>query len=128
MVQNDAGKLTRNQSRALKAILEYPTITQAAEAIGLNRNTLSRYLQDPVFRSELRKSIQALTDGAGALLAGGQTKALATIYELMSKARSESNRRLAAQAWVDLHLKYQGGDIEDRITALEATVYGDNRK
>ena len=128
MTQNNTGDLTRNQSKALRALLEHPTVTQAAASIGLSRKTIYRYLEDASFRAELRKAIQALTDSAGACLAAGQPEALRTIYELMKHARSESNRRLAAQAWVDLHLKYQGGIIEDRITALEAVIYGDNRK
>lgn len=118
--------LSRNQKRALAALLEHRTITAAAEACGLTTKTLSRYLDDPIFRAELSQAEAELIDEAGRTLIKGQPTALKTLYDLMTKAENESTRRLAAASWMDLCLRWRElGSIENRITELEKAVYHD---
>ena len=99
--------LSRNQKKALAALLEHRTINQAAEACGLARQTLSRYLRDPSFRSALDQAEAELIDEAGRTLIVGQPLALKTLYELMTRAENESTRRLAAKDWLDFELKWR---------------------
>lgn len=116
--------LNRNQRRALAALLEERTITQAAEACGLTTKTLSRYMADPVFRAELAERESELIDQAGRTLVAGQLAALQTLANLMKNAETETNRRLAAAAWMDLCLRWRDLKIEQRISDLEVAVYG----
>ena len=116
--------LSRNQKRALAALLEHRTITQAAEACGLTTKTLSRYMADPVFRSEMANRESELIDEAGRVLIGGQMAALQTLARLMKNAEAESTRRLAAANWMDLCLRWRElKNVEERITNLERVIY-----
>ncbi len=45
---------TANREKALTALLESATITDAANRCGLNEKTLRRYLEDAVFQKEFR--------------------------------------------------------------------------
>ena len=116
--------LSRNQRRAMAALLEHRTITQAAEVSGLARKTLSRYLGDPVFRAELADQESNLIDEAGRVLVSGQMQALQTLANLMKSGRSETTRRLAAATWMDLCLRWRDLKIEQRISDLEIATYG----
>jgi hypothetical protein len=116
--------LSRNQRRALAALLEHRTITLAAAACGLTTKTLSRYIADPVFRSELAERESELIDEAGRVLVSGQMAALQTLANLMKNAKAESTRRMAAATWMDLCLRWRDLKIEQRISDLEVTVYG----
>jgi hypothetical protein len=120
--------LSRNQRRALAALLDSRTIIQAAEACGLTTKTLSRYLADPVFRSKLAERESELIDQAGRTLVSGQLAALQTLYNLMQKGRSESTRRMAAATWMDLCLRWRDLKIEQRISDLEVEVYGKRQR
>lgn len=116
--------LSRNQRRALAALLEHRTITRAAEACGLSTKTLSRYMADPIFRVELANRESALIDEAGRVLIGGQLMALQTLADLMKKARHEGTRRLAAATWMDLCLRWRElRNIEERLSKLEAEAW-----
>ena len=53
MSQIVAGKLKPRERRALLALLSEPTISAAAQAVGLSRRTIQRYLTRPEFRAEL---------------------------------------------------------------------------
>lgn len=106
------------------ALLEHRTLTQAAKACGLNVKTISRYMQDPQFRSELANRENELIDEAGRVLVSGQLTALQTLANLMKSAESESTRRLAAATWMDLCLRWRELKIEQRLSALEEAVYG----
>jgi hypothetical protein len=115
--------LSRNQKRALAALLEFRTLAGAAGACGLATKTLSRYLDDPAFRAALAQAEGEMIDEAGRTLIKGQPNALKTLYDLMTGAENESTRRLAAVSWLDLCLRWRElGSIEQRITALEQEV------
>jgi hypothetical protein len=115
--------LSRNQRRALAALLEERTITRAAEVTGLTTKTLSRYMRDPVFKAELAEKESELIDDAGRTLISGQMMALQTLAELMKNAEAEATRRMAAATWMDLCLRWRDLKIESRIAALEDKVY-----
>ncbi len=51
---------TANREKALNALLESATITEAAQKCGLNEKTLRRYLDDAAFQTEFRAARRAL--------------------------------------------------------------------
>jgi hypothetical protein len=115
--------LNRNQKRAIRALLQHKTIGGAADAIGLNRRTITRYLEDPAFRHALTQAESDLIDEAGRRLISGQDEALDALQELISKAEKDSDRRLAAQAWLDFTLRWRELiNVEERLTALQANI------
>ena len=119
--------LTRNQVKAIKALLEYPTIEKAAAAIGVNPRTIGRWLDDRSFRAELsRAEGEALDRVTRKLLYLGDhaVNALASVLQEPNQ-RGASNKRLAAQTILTQLLKLRElRNIEERIADLEAAVYG----
>ena len=57
------GNLSRNQRKALAAILAHGTIAEAARACGLSYRTLTYYLADDAFTAELHKRQDAILAG-----------------------------------------------------------------
>ncbi len=91
-------KITRNQKRAIKALLQYPTIDQVAEAIGVNSRTIHRWLNEPGFRLALSQAEgEAIDQVARRLLVLGD-KAIDAIEDVLDCPDQEgaSNKRLAA--------------------------------
>ena len=123
--------LTRNQNKAIKALLEYPTIEQAAEAIGVNPRTIYRWLDDRDFKAELsRAEGEALDKVTRKLIYLGDhaTNSLVDVLKNPNQ-RGASNRRLAAIAILTQMQKLRElRNIEERISALELEVYGHERK
>ena len=123
--------LTRNQVKAIKALLEYPTIEKAAAAIGVNPRTIGRWLDDRSFRAELaRAEGDALDKVTRKLLYLGDfaVNALGSVLQEPNQ-RGASNKRLAAQTILTQLLKLREmRNVEERIADLEAAVYGKANK
>ena len=124
MSGNVEEKLTRNQVRAIAALIEHRSITAAADAIGITDRTIYRYLEDASFRQELTKAEKGLIDSAGIRLLGGQDKALQALEDLIA-SNNLTNKRLAAVTWLNYVLKWRElRNVEDRLAELERRVFG----
>jgi len=119
--------LSRNQRRALGALLENRTIALAAEASGLTERTLRRYLDDPAFKAELSRHESAAIDEAGRMFIRGLPVAQKTLWDLMTKGRTESIRLRASIAWATLHNQFRDFDIDARLAQLEKDYYGKSK-
>ena len=63
-------KLSRNQERAISALLVHPTMTQAADAAGIGEVTLWRWLRIPTFKEQYRLARrEAVSQAVGQLQA-----------------------------------------------------------
>lgn len=124
MSENDT--LTRNQRRAMVALLRQRTIGDAAASIGFNERTLRRWLREPAFLLALRQlEGNAIADAVRALVVD-----LANNHDIMRSIRddpnnSESVRLRSAVALDNSLLKWRELlDVEDRLASLEVAFYG----
>jgi len=120
--------LSRNQRKALDALLEHGTITKSAPVCGLSEKTLSRYLKDPLFRSELASKETVTQDETGRVFLRGQLTALSVLLDLMKNGESESTRRLAARDWLDMSLRWRETNLDQRLSNLERDYYGKSKE
>ena len=121
-----SGKISRKQTRAIKALLKYPTIDQAAAEVGVNPRTVYRWLGDPGFRSGLSQAEGAALDLATRRLLLLADKAINALESVLDDPSQEGagNKRLAAQAVLDHLLKLRElRSIEERLVNLELAVY-----
>lgn len=119
------GTLTKNERRALAAILSNRTTIKAAESCGLSERTLRRYMARPWFRSAITEAETAMIDDTTRRLLAGQQRALDALEILIRGGKKESDQRLAGQAWLDFTLRYRElQNIEQRVSNLEAAIYG----
>ena len=119
-------KLTRNQTRAIKALMQYPTVDQVAAEIGVNPRTIHRWLDNPDFRRELASSEGASLDRVTRRLLMLSDKAINAIEDIIDDPgqKGASNKRLASQAILDQVVKLRElRSVEQRISDLEAAVF-----
>ena len=67
-------KLSRNQERAISALLVHPTMTQAADAAGVGEVTLWRWLRIPTFKEQYRLARREAVSGGGTTPGGLQRR------------------------------------------------------
>lgn len=123
-LQKTSGNLTSKKIKGIAALLSAHTVEAAALMAGVSSRTLYTWLEDMDFRAELRKQEMQTVENATRRLLAGQNLALDALEILMTKARGESVRRLAAESWLNLSLRFnETRDIEERLTGLEAVIF-----
>lgn len=116
--------ISSRQHRAIASILSARTMGEAAIQAGIGERTLYRWLLEPGFRQELKEAENNLITDTARRLVSGQGKALDTLEELIDHATKESERRLAAQAWMEFVIRWHElSDIDTRLTKLETVVH-----
>jgi hypothetical protein len=117
-------KLTPKQERAIIALLLHPTISEAAQAVGVSEVMLWRWLQVPAFQAQYRHARRQMGNQAIAQVQHVAGKAVTTLEAVMdSKTASPASRVSAARAVLELALKaVELEELDERLSALEAAV------
>jgi len=116
-----ATELSAVQLQALGALLSHPTVGGAAAACGISRRTIHRWLQDPKFRTALRKMQHDHVSQAHSGLQGITADAVETLREVLNNREAPAGARVSA-CRATLGLAYdliQADDIQHRIETLE---------
>lgn len=101
--------------------MTHDSIDKAAKSIGVTRNTLYRYMKDPLFDKELRAAKRQMVNRAIMRLqqsCGDATRALAQICrdkDAPASARVAAAREILGNALKAIEIE----EIEDRLEALE---------
>jgi hypothetical protein len=112
--------LTRNQRRAISALLLNSTLEGAAESIHVSRKTLQRWLSQPGFATALQVEELEVIAAASRRLLVGQGQALGTLESIIGSGSKDSDRRLASVAWLDLTLRvHEMRILDQKIRELE---------
>lgn len=117
----ETAELTANQRRAIVYLLQEDTITAAAEATGVTRQTLHSWLQRPEFRAAYREAKREVYGHAITKLQKHAGKAADVLYELMSAPADSEDvsagvRLGAARTVLDLAA---GGSMDDLAAEVE---------
>ena len=117
-------KFTRKKEEAVAALLSHHSIEEAARAIGLNPNTLLRWLEIPEFRDAYRTARREAVQQAVARLQHATGAASLTLLKLMTDPNVPGAVRLRAAAYVfDYAIKgVEVDDIEARLAELERST------
>ena len=124
MAEKTAELLTPKQRRAINALMESRTNTDAAKAAAISERQLYRWLNEPIFKAELIKTESQAADMTSRRLTFGTKYALEVIlYTMGNKHASDGLRLSAAKAWMDYFLKTrENADLSARVTALEVRI------
>ena len=127
MAQNGTvpSELTAAQRRAIEALLSEPSIEAAAEASGVGRRTLHRWLADDVaFTAALRAAQDRAIDAAVSRLAGSAGDAVDVLVSIANdKAERGATRVSAARALLDGVLRMvELRDLASRVASLESRL------
>ena len=119
-------KLKPKQNKAIKALLEYRTVGAAAAAAGVAERTIYRWFEVPVFRAALARAEGDAIDQATRNLLALSNSAIGVFKDILNDKDISPGIRLRAADRVMDHLirLRELRDVEQRLTALEAKVYG----
>lgn len=129
MAQNGTvqGDLSAAQRRAIEALLSEASIDAAAEASGVGRRTLHRWLaEDATFTAALRASQDRAIDAAVSRLAGAAGDAADVLAGIANNpAERGATRVSAARALLDGVLRMvELRDLAARVASLETRLTG----
>jgi len=114
--------LAAKHHRAIEALLEQPSVPKAAEAAGVPRTTLYRWLKDPTFSAAYYEQRRLGVQQTVGRIHTASWAALQVLLQLMADPKMPPTVRFAAAAKI-LDLAIQTAVIDDltrRLEALEA--------
>ncbi len=110
---------TANREKALTALLESATITDAANICGLNEKTLRRYLEDPEFQKEFRTARRMIFEQNIVRLQSLHAGAIDTLKRNLT-CENPSVEVRAAQIIIEGNRKdFETLDILERLEKIE---------
>ncbi|MEX1313821.1 MAG: helix-turn-helix domain-containing protein [Desulfotignum sp.] len=122
MTKNQTSEvLSANQLKAVKALIAHETVSDAAKACNLARDTLYRYMRDPIFDHELKKAKRILVNRAILSLqqscrhAATALAAICRDEEAPPSARVSAAREILNQTMKAIEIE----GIEERLKSLE---------
>lgn len=123
--------LSPKQRRAVEALLSTGEVSAAAAASGVTRNTLYRWLKEPLFVQAVRETEARALDELSRLLVRLGRTAAATLAKAMSDPVAPYPTRVrAADATLGRLLQLRElAQLEGRVQALEETAgLGEGRR
>ena len=117
-------KLSRNQERAIAALLVHPTMLKAAAAAGVGEVTLWRWLQIPGFKEQYRLARREAVSQAVGHIQGACSVAVVALTDISQDVNCPASARVSAARTV-LELALKGVELEDlavRVEELESQV------
>ena len=117
-------KLSRRQELAIVALLQHPTIGQAAELAGVCEKTLRRWLRQPDFRRQYREARGHLLDAAIGQLQKASGAAVAVLLSIAEDVLTPPAVRVSAARAI-LTTAIAGAemiDLDERLTAIEEAL------
>lgn len=112
-------ELTGPQRRTVAALLTAGSIEAAADAAGVNRNTVSRWMQEDAFRVELARARARLFDETMMQLQEVMRESVRVLAGLL-KSKSEGVRSRAVGIALGLGMKAtEAIDLGERVRRLE---------
>ena len=114
-------KLSRKKEQAIVALLEEPTVRDAAERVKISPTTLYKWMALPEFDSAYKQARRDAMGAAIARLQKASNEAVDTLREVMGdQEATPASRVTAARAVLDLALKAtEIEQIEERLSELE---------
>lgn len=113
--------MTKNQERALAALMIYRTKEEAALAAGITARTLRQYFHDEEFMAEYRQAFGNMIEESTRQAQRALSPALKAVREICEDQKAPVMARIAAaRTLLEYTLKLtELADIEQRLEALE---------
>lgn len=129
-MKGHGAKLPRKQQQAIAALIEYPTMKEAAKTVGIGEVTLFRWMQDQEFQRAYRRAKKQVVDQAISRLQQVSREAVEALRAVMNDAdKPPSARVTAAKAVLDMSIKaIEIEDLEARINALEQKLSKESKR
>jgi len=116
--------LTAKQMRAMLALLQHPTLKEAAAAVGVGESTLWRWSQTPEFKAAYLDARREAVKQSIAHLQSATGEAVTCLRDVMKSAKaSDAAKVSAARAVLELSLRaVEIENVAERVAELEALI------
>ena len=115
-----------NKQKALTALLNSPTITDAAKTCGLSEATIYRYLSEDDFKKEYRNARREVVENSITQIQRITHKAVETLEKNLNCGKPSDENR-AAQIILDNAIKgVELVDVMERLEVLEDAIEKSN--
>ncbi len=119
---------TTNKEKALAALLESPSIAEAAKKCALSQETLYRYLREKEFVSDYREARRQVVENSITQLQQASGEAVETLRRNLSCSNPQAEIR-SAQIILDNAFKgVELVDILERLEQIENAVEAENKE
>ena len=114
--------MTANKEKALAALLTYPTVKAAAQAVGLSESAFRRYKRDPEFAAAYKQRCSVMLETATDKAKAGLPPAIERLNAIVQDDKQPAQHQIAAaRAMLEYSLRLiEATDFEARLQALEA--------
>ncbi len=111
--------LTERQIKSLAHFLHCGSIEETCRGARISKTTYYEWMQNPFFKTELKRLRNAILDEAVDRLRSNAAKAVTKLINLMENSSSENVQRMAANDVLE-HLKYMTlrEDVVEKINEL----------
>jgi len=124
--EGGATRLSRKAEQAIAALLEHPTIPEAAKACGVSERSLWRWLQREDFQKRYREAQRAVVDAAISELQAATKEAVSTLRRNLNCGNFFAENA-AAQAILTHSFKaIEMQEMQQRIERLEQILESSN--
>ena len=116
--------ISRKQDTAIGALLSRPTISAAAESVGIGESTLRRWLKDRDFLAAYRETRREAVSQAVGQLQAACSVAVVALTDISKDVNCPASARVSAARTV-LEMALKGVELEDlavRVEELEKQV------
>ena len=112
------GKINRTEEKLLIALLEKPTIADAAAAAGLSETSVYRWLRNPAFKERYKEARRQIMAGAVGALQKATGTAVKTLIEVMDSPTAPPAAKVSAARAI-LEFGFEAVKIEDIVDQLK---------
>jgi hypothetical protein len=115
-------KLTRKAEQAIAALLDHPTIADAAKAVGASERSLWRWLQREDFQKRYREARRAVVDASIAELQSATMEAVKTLRRNLTCGNAFAENTAATTILAQSLKAMELQELQERIERLEQTL------
>jgi len=117
-------KKDQKQERAISALLNAPSLREAAKEAGISEATLHRWLKEDDFQTSYRAAKKELVNHAICRLQRAAGKAVDALKEIIEDKKNPASSRVsAAKTILETSIKaFEIEELEKRISAIEKLV------
>jgi transposase-like protein len=129
-MQGHGAKFGHKKEEAIAALLTQRSVEEAARAVGVDPNTLLRWLKIPEFQAAYREARRAAFSQSVARLQQATSAAATTLLKIMVDPTAPASCRLRAADSVLGHAAkaIEIEDIEARVSELERAAEAQRRR
>lgn len=109
----------QRQDRAIEALMECATVTEAAEKSGIPRRTLCTWLSEPEFQRQLRQARSRSFGLAMGRLCRLSNEAVDVLAKGMRREPMPKTMYLSAKSILEFAAQAVAADIEGRLAEIE---------